>query len=36
MKVFLNQTNIEPTDIENKDSNNSSIINEILLKQKKK
>ena len=35
MKVFLNQTNIEPTDIENKDSNNSSIINEILLKQKK-
>ena len=35
MKVFLNQKNTVPPPIENKNSSSSSLINEILLKQKK-
>ena len=35
MKVFLNHKNVAPAPIENKDSSSSSLINEILLKQKK-
>ena len=35
MKVFLNQKKIVPTPTDNKNSSNASLINEILIKQKK-